>query len=95
MLVKLTTPSPDWPLLLQTPGGEGMWDGVLFTTDPSCDEADAWVARYRRVLETGEPAQFERTLETTGRHLELAAFRLEPPERRQVAVLFREERRGK
>ena len=68
MLVKLTTPSPDWPLLLQTPGGEGMWDGVLFTTDPSCDEADAWVvyeglARKttvvcppsRTILVTGEP----------------------------------------
>ncbi|MDI9387690.1 MAG: hypothetical protein QM441_00500, partial [Synergistota bacterium] len=68
MLVKLTTPSPDWPLLLQTPGGEGMWDGVLFPTDPSCDEADAWVvyeglARKttvvcppsRTILVTGEP----------------------------------------
>lgn len=51
-------------------------------------EADAWLARYRPVLETGQPAHFEQTLVATGRHLELAAFRLEPPERRQVAVLF-------
>ncbi|MDI9371019.1 MAG: hypothetical protein GX181_07635 [Synergistaceae bacterium] len=68
MIVKLTAPSPNWPLLLQTPGGEGMWDGVRFTTDPSCDEADAWVVYEgltrrttvvcppsRTILATGEP----------------------------------------
>ncbi len=30
------------------------------------DEADAWVALYRRVLETGEPTRFERELVATG-----------------------------
>ena len=54
------------------------------------DEADSWAERYRRVLETGEPIRFEQELVATGRHLELAAFRLEPPERRQVAVLFQD-----
>ncbi len=54
------------------------------------DEAGAWVDIYRQVLLTGAPIRFERELEKTGRHLELAAFRVEPPERRQVAVLFQD-----
>ncbi|RZA33436.1 MAG: PAS domain-containing protein, partial [Lysobacteraceae bacterium] len=33
-------------------------------------EADAWVAIFRKVLETGEPVRFERALEATDRHLE-------------------------
>jgi PAS domain S-box-containing protein len=53
-------------------------------------EADAWVETYRRVLVTGEPVRFERELVRTGRYLELAAFRVEPVERRQVAVLFQD-----
>lgn len=53
-------------------------------------EADSWVARYRHVLDTGEPIRFEQQLIATARHLELAAFRVEPPERRQVAVLFQD-----
>jgi PAS domain S-box-containing protein len=51
-------------------------------------EADDWIARYRPVLETGRPIRFEQMLIATGRRLDLAAFRVEPPERRQVAVLF-------
>jgi PAS domain S-box-containing protein len=54
------------------------------------DEADAWVDIYRRVLLTGEPVRFERELVKTARYLELAAFRVEPPELRQVAVLFQD-----
>lgn len=54
------------------------------------DEADDWVKIYRNVLMTGEPVRFERELIATGRHLDLAAFRIEPPERRQVAVLFKD-----
>lgn len=53
-------------------------------------EADGWVEIYRRVLLSGEPIRFERTLERTGRHLELAALRIEPAARCQVAVLFRD-----
>jgi PAS domain S-box-containing protein len=54
------------------------------------DEADSWVERYRNVLLTGEPVRFEQELEATRRHLELAAFRVEPAERREVAVIFQD-----
>jgi PAS domain S-box-containing protein len=54
------------------------------------DEAEGWVELYRRVLETGEPIRFERELVATRRYLELAAFRVEPEARRQVAVVFRD-----
>ncbi len=54
------------------------------------DEADAWVARYGQVLRTGQPIRFEQELVATGRYLSLSAFRIEPPERRQVAVLFQD-----
>lgn len=53
-------------------------------------EAAGWVELYGRVLETGQPIRFERRLEATGRHLELSAFRIEPPSLRQVAVLFQD-----
>lgn len=51
-------------------------------------EADAWLVRYGAVLRTGEPIRFQQELVATGRYLDLAAFRIEPPSRRQVAVLF-------
>ncbi|QNN66240.1 PAS domain-containing protein [Sphingomonas rhizophila] len=54
------------------------------------DEADAWVARYGEVLRTGKPIRFIQELVATGRWLELSAFRIEPPERKHVAVLFRD-----
>ncbi len=54
------------------------------------DEAEGWVAIYREVLRSGRPVRFERELVATGRHLELSAFRVEPPESRQVAVLFQD-----
>jgi PAS domain S-box-containing protein len=54
------------------------------------DEADSWVERYRHVLLTGEPIRFEQELEATQRHLELAAFRVEPAERCEVAVIFQD-----
>ncbi len=54
------------------------------------DEAGEWVQLYGEVLTTGAPIRFERELRATGRYLELAAFRLEPPESRQVAVLFQD-----
>ena len=53
-------------------------------------EADDWIARYRPVLLTGQPTRFDQTLIATGRRLELAAFRIEPPNCRQVAVLFKD-----
>ena len=54
------------------------------------DEADAWVERYGGVLRTGTPIRFEQELVATGRHLDLAAFRLEPPELKRVVVVFRD-----
>ncbi|WP_304275032.1 PAS domain-containing sensor histidine kinase [Caulobacter segnis] len=53
-------------------------------------EADAWVARYGAVLRTGVPIRFEQELVATGRHLSLSSFRIEPPELKQVAVLFQD-----
>ena len=53
-------------------------------------EANAWVALFRRVLDTGEPIRFERELEATDRHLEVACSRIEPASRRQVAILFQD-----
>lgn len=53
-------------------------------------EADAWAARYGEVLRTGRPIRFQQELVATGRFLELAAVRIEPRERRQVAVLFQD-----
>ncbi len=53
-------------------------------------EADGWLELYGGVLRTGEPIRFERELVATGRYLELAAFRVGPASRRQVAVLFQD-----
>ena len=53
-------------------------------------EADGWAELYGGVLRTGVPIRFERELVATGRHLELAAFRIEPESRRQGAVLFQD-----
>ena len=54
------------------------------------DEAQAWIDLYKGVLDTGQPIRFEKELEATGRWLDLAAFRVEPPGRKQVAVLFKD-----
>ena len=54
------------------------------------DEAESWLKTYKDVLETGRPIRFEQELEATGRWLNLSAFRIDPPERKQVAVLFQD-----
>ncbi|KNX78162.1 chemotaxis protein CheY [Pseudomonas sp. 250J] len=54
------------------------------------DEADDWIARYGQVLRTGEPLQFEQELVATGRVLSVTTFRIEPAEKNQVAVLFKD-----
>jgi PAS domain S-box-containing protein len=54
------------------------------------EEADSWAARYGAVLATGQPIRFEQELVATRRHLALSAFRIEPPSRKQVAVLFQD-----
>ena len=52
------------------------------------DEADGWIAAFASVLRTGQPVRFEREFALARRHVEVSAHRIEPPERRQVAVLF-------
>ena len=54
------------------------------------EEADAWVARYGEVLRTGVPIRFDQELVKTGHHIEVSSFRIEPPSRKQVAVLFKD-----
>jgi signal transduction histidine kinase len=54
------------------------------------EEAAGWVELYRQVLLSGESIRFERKLEATDRVLELAAFRVGPVERREVAVIFQD-----
>ena len=54
------------------------------------EEAAGWVELYREVLLTGRPMRFERELLATGRHLELSAFRVEPANRLEVAVVFQD-----
>ena len=54
------------------------------------DDLQSWLQVYRRVLETGEPIRFERRFEILNRYLEIAAFRIEPASRRQVALLFQD-----
>ena len=57
--------------------------------DIGLDEAEGRCQIYGRVLQTGEPIRFERRFVTNGRRLEVAAHRVEPASRNQVAVLFR------
>lgn len=61
---------------------------TLREVDPT--GADGWLELYGRVLETGEPVRFERYFAAAGRHIEVSAARVEPPERKQVSVLFRD-----
>ena len=50
--------------------------------------ADGWLGIYGEVLRTGEPVRFQRAFAPNGRQLEVAAHRVEPADRREVAVLF-------
>ncbi len=54
------------------------------------EAADRWVEFYGKVLNTGESVRFESYFAAAGRHIEVSASRIEPPERRQVSVLFRD-----
>lgn len=54
------------------------------------EEAQPWIDLYGEVLRTGKSIRFEKDFLPTGRSLELAAFRIEPASRRQVAVLFKD-----
>ncbi len=41
--VKVSTCSPYWPWLRQTPGGKGVWGNCRFLVDQDVDECDYWV----------------------------------------------------
>ncbi len=47
--VKLTTNSPDWPLIRQTPGRSGVWGDCRFFINEDVEECDFWVV-YDDVL---------------------------------------------
>ena len=59
-------------------------------TDVLPGEAGDWIAILGQVLRSGDSIRFERPLATTGRLLELFAFRVEPASSRQVGVLFQD-----
>jgi len=40
--IKLTTSFPNWPLLRQTPGGEGRWKDCVFFINQPVETCDAW-----------------------------------------------------
>lgn len=54
------------------------------------DEAEEWIATYRRVIETGEPIHFELELTSTGKHLQVSAWPNGPVKSNQVAILFKD-----
>ncbi|WP_068081632.1 PAS domain-containing hybrid sensor histidine kinase/response regulator [Novosphingobium rosa] len=58
--------------------------------DVAPDDADGWLELYGSVLRTGKGIRFERRFIEAGRHIEVSAARVEPAERRQVSVLFRD-----
>ncbi|MGB5475300.1 MAG: glycosyltransferase family 10 [Gammaproteobacteria bacterium] len=41
--VKVSTPFPEWPLVRQTPGGEGVWGECRFVVNQPVDACDYWV----------------------------------------------------
>jgi len=49
--VKLSTPSPEWPLLRQTPNSKGVWGNYQFFADQDIAECDYWVV-YENLLGT-------------------------------------------
>lgn len=51
------------------------------------DEADKWISFYREVLDTGRPKRVELKFDETHKILDVGAFRLEPAEKLQVAVV--------
>lgn len=54
------------------------------------DEAEEWIATYRRVLETGEVIHFEQELTSTAKHLQVSAWPSGPVNGNQVAILFKD-----
>jgi len=87
-------PSSDYVHVEANPGYERNTGiaGIVGRTirDLAPDEADGWVETYREVLDTGRAVRFERDFVAAGRRIEVAAHRVEPADRREVALLFRD-----
>ena len=78
MIVRLTTPSASWPLVLQTPASSGEWDGVSFLVDRTGTiEADAWVVYEELPEETTTLCPPDRTLLITGEPPMIKTYRPE------------------
>ncbi len=78
MIIRLTTPSASWPLILQTPASSGEWDGVSFLIDRTGTlEADAWVAYEELPEEMTTFCPPDRTLLITGEPPMIKTYRRE------------------
>lgn len=66
--IKLSTPNPDFPLIRQTPGSNGIWGDCIFYINQNIEECDYWIVydalsdtettkcpKNSVVLFTGEP----------------------------------------
>lgn len=58
--------------------------------DVSPQDGAEWVKIYGEVLRSGKPIRFEREFVVASRYIEVSATRVEPVEKAQVAVLFRD-----
>lgn len=63
--------------------GQTIWDIAP-------EEAQGWVKLYRQVWDSGKSIRFERYFAAAGREIEVLASRIEPAEKRQVSILFRD-----
>jgi PAS domain S-box-containing protein len=54
------------------------------------DHERHWFELYGRIALTGEPMRFERQAAALGRWYDVYAFRVDAPEKRRVAILFRD-----
>lgn len=52
-IIKVSTSFPDWPLIRQTPKGEGIWGNCKFIINEPIQECDYWVV-YEDLLRTEE-----------------------------------------
>ncbi len=77
-VVKVSTSFPDWPLIRQTPKGEGIWGNCKFIINEPIQECDYWVV-YEDLLRTEEVVcPIKNTLLITG----------EPPSIKKYGQIF-------